>query len=83
VQFQPGHALGVQVVGGFVKQQDVRRLQQQAAEGHAAALTTGEHIDLGIRLRAAQRIHGDVQLLVDVPGIARLDLVLQHGLDAR
>jgi hypothetical protein len=41
VVLQPGHALGVQVVGGFVQQQDVRRLQQQAAQGHTTALTTG------------------------------------------
>lgn len=37
--FQPGHGLGVQVVGRFVQQQHVRLFEQQAAQRYAAALT--------------------------------------------
>ena len=56
--FQPLDTLRVQVVGGFVQQQHVRFLQQQAAKGHAAAFTPGELLDLLLRGRALQRIHG-------------------------
>jgi hypothetical protein len=32
VLLEPGHALGVEVVGGLVEQQQVRRLEQQPAQ---------------------------------------------------
>ena len=50
---QPGHGLGVQVVGGFIQQQDVRFLEQQPAEGHPAFFTAGEHLDLPFRPRGS------------------------------
>jgi len=37
VLLQPGHAFGVQVVGGLVEQQQIRPLQQHLAQGHAPA----------------------------------------------
>src|SRR4249919_1187452 len=43
--FQPFDRFGVEVVGGFVEQQHVRLLQQQAAQGHAALLAAGEVAD--------------------------------------
>ena len=49
VLLQPLHALGVEVVGGLVEQQQVRLLQQQLAQRDAAALTTGEDRDVGVR----------------------------------
>ena len=41
---KPQDGLGVQVVGGLVEQQQVGGLEQQLAQGHAAALTAGEHV---------------------------------------
>jgi hypothetical protein len=37
---QPGHGFGIQVVGRLVQQEHVRAGQQQAAQGHTAALAT-------------------------------------------
>ncbi len=71
VLLQPGDALRVQVVGGLVEQQQVGRLQQQLAERDPAALTTGELGHVGVRRRAAQRVHGQFELGVDVPGVER------------
>ena len=42
VMFEPGHGLGVQVVGGLVEQQDVRLAEQEAGEGDAALFAAGE-----------------------------------------
>ena len=42
VLFQPVYGLCVEVVGGLVEQQYVGLLQQQPAEGHAAAFAPGE-----------------------------------------
>ena len=35
--FKPGNRLRVEMVGGFVEQQDIGGLEQQFAQGHAAA----------------------------------------------
>ena len=42
------HVFGaqVEVVGGLVEQKEIRRMQQQAQQGVAAALAAGEHADL-------------------------------------
>ena len=48
VLLEPQHALGVEVVGGLVEEQQVRLLQQELAERDAAALTTGEQGDVGV-----------------------------------
>lgn len=63
---QPGHGLGVRVVGRFVQEQHVRLFQQQAAQRHTAALTTGEVLDLGIPGRQAQGIGRALQLVFHV-----------------
>ena len=42
VLLQPGDRLGVEMVGGLVQQQQVRRAQQQPAQRHAPALAAGE-----------------------------------------
>ena len=74
---QPEHALGVQVVGGLVQKQQVGRLEQQAAQGHAAALAAGEHAHGRVRVRALQGVHGLRELGVQVPAISGVDLVLE------
>ena len=77
---QPVYRLGVEVVGGLVEQQHVGLLQQQAAQGHAAALATAEGVDLLVVGRALQGVHRALQLRVDVPRVGGVELVLQLGL---
>ncbi len=77
VALEPGHRLGVEVVGGLVEEQHVRLLQQQAAERHAALLAAGERRHVGVARRQAQRVHGDLDLVVEVPEVVRVDLVLE------
>ena len=78
--FEPRHRLGVEVVRGLVEQQQVRRLEQQPAERHAAALAARQRRDVGLRRRAAQRVHRELELRVDFPGVERVDAVLQAAL---
>ena len=76
VALQPVHRLGVQVVGRLVEQQQVGLLQQQLAQRDPAPLAAGEHVDHGVRRRAAQRVHRLLELGVDVPGVAVVELGL-------
>ena len=78
--FEPGDRLRVQVVGGFVQQQDVRVLQEDAAQRHPPLLAAGEHPAAHVRGRAAQGVHGHLQARVQVPGVHRVELVLHLGL---
>ena len=77
---QPLDGFGVQVVGGLVQKQHVRLLQQQAAQGHAAALTTGKLLHFLLRRRALQRIHGALQFGVNLPAVHGLDLFREFSL---
>ena len=77
VLLEPQHRLGVEVVGGLVEQQQVGLLQQQLAQRDAAALTTGEDGDVGVRRRAAQGVHGLLELGVEVPRVGGVDGLLQ------
>ena len=77
VLFEPQHRLGVEVVGRLIEEQQVRLLQQQLAQGDPALLTTREHGDLGVRRRAAQRVHRLLELGVEIPGVRGVDLLLQ------
>ena len=60
---QPVHRFGVQVVGRLVEQEHVGLGQEQAAQGHAAFFTAGEHADVGVPRRQAQRVSGNFQLM--------------------
>jgi hypothetical protein len=77
---QPGHRLGVEVVGGLVEQQQVGPRQQQPAQRHPAALAAREGGDVGVARRDAQRVHGDLDGAGQVPGAGGLDLRLEVGL---
>ncbi len=76
---EPGHAFRVQMVGRFVKQQHVRLGQEQLTDRHPAAFTARQITHVRIRRRAAQRVHGHLDLGIHVPGVARIDLLLQLG----
>ena len=83
VLLQPVDRLGVEVVGGLVEQQHVGFLQQQAAQGHAAALTTAQVLGQLVTLGAAQGVHRAFQPIVEVPGVGSVDDVLQLGLSGK
>ena len=77
---QPGHGLGVQVVGGLIQQQHVRGAHQQAAQCHPAALTTGQVGYIGVPGRKAQGVGGDIQAALDIVRVGGLDNAFQFRL---
>ncbi len=77
---QPVDALGVEVVGRLVEQQQVGVAEQQPAQRDAALLAAGQRRDVGVVGRAAQRVHGDLDVALEVPGVGGGDLVLELGL---
>ena len=77
VLLQPQHALGVEVVGRLVEQQQVGLGQQQLAQRDAAPLATGQVGDRLVRRRAAQRVHRLLELGVDVPRVGGVELLLE------
>jgi hypothetical protein len=78
VVFEPVDRFRVEVVGGFVEQQDVGLLDQQAGQRDAALLTARKIVDGPVARRAAQRFHRDFELVVERPAIDRVDLFLER-----
>ena len=68
------------MVGGLVEQQHVRLREQQAAERHAALLSTGELRHVRVAGGTAQGVHRHLEGAVELPGVGRVDLVLQLAL---
>ncbi|MDF2799281.1 MAG: hypothetical protein K0R85_2025 [Devosia sp.] len=79
VALEPGGGFGIQMVGGFVEQQQVGLAQQQGAKRHAAAFTTRQLGHIGIARRAAQGLHRHLDLGFQIPQGLGVDLVLQLG----
>ena len=77
VLLEPQHALGVEVVGGLVEQQEVGLLEQELGERDTALLTTGEVRDRCVGRGRAQGIHRLLELRVEVPGVGGVDLLLE------
>ena len=77
VLFEPLDALGVEMVGGFIEQQDARLLQQQLGQCDAALFAPRQVGDRGVARRAAQRVHRNFELVVERPAIDRVDLFLK------
>ena len=80
VLFEPVDALGVEVVGRLVEQQHVGLLEQEAAEGHTAALTARKRLYRLIVGRALEGVHGALQTRVDVPCVGGVESVLKLAL---
>jgi hypothetical protein len=76
VVLQPRHALGVEVVGGLVEQEHVGLLEQHLAQRDAAALAARELRHVGVAGRQAQRVHGDLDLVVEIPEVVLVDVLL-------
>ena len=79
VVLQPGHGFGVKVVRRLVEQQHVRGFQQQFAQRDPPRLATRQGADIGIVRRAAQRLHRNVDLRIQIPQVLGVNLVLQGG----
>ena len=77
---EPGHGLGVEVVGRLVEQEQVGLGQQQPAQGHPPSLAPRERAHVGVARREAERVHGDLEGAVELPGAGGVDLGLQLGL---
>ena len=77
---EPVDRLGVEVVGRLVEEEQVGVLEEQPAERHATLLAAGQGRDVGVVGRAAQGVHRDVDVALEVPGVRGVDLVLERGL---
>ena len=77
---QPGHRLGVEVVGGLVEQQEVGPGQQEAAERDPAPFAARQRGDVGVARRHPQGVHGHVDGPLQVPRAGGLDALLEIGL---
>jgi hypothetical protein len=77
---EPVHRLGVQMVGWLVEQQHVRLLEQDAAERHTAALAPRQQRDVGVVRRKTQCLHRDLDLVVEIPEVQRVDALLHARL---
>ena len=79
---QPGYHLAVQVVGGLVQNQHVRRVDEGRRQGHPLPLSAGEGAHLLGEIRDAQPVqHGLGLVLVQRPefGGEVEEHLLQHG----
>ena len=74
---EPGHRLGVEVVGRLVQEEQVGLGQEEPAERDPAALATREGPDVGVARGEAERVHGDLEGAVQLPGAGRVDLRLE------
>ena len=80
VPFEPGDALGVEVVGRLVKEQTGRAVRAGSCRRRRAPFAAGEGADQGIAGGQAHGVHGDLDAAVEVPSLGRLDGVLNLGL---
>ena len=55
-------------------------LEEQPGERDPALLAAGQGRDVGVVGRAAQGVHRDVDVALEVPGVGGVDLVLERGL---
>ena len=79
VIFEPDDGFGIEVVGGFVEQEDVWLGDEGAGEGDAAFFATGEGVDEAVGGGGAEAAHEGVDAGVEVPAVEQLDLVEEFG----
>ena len=73
VLFEPQDALGIEVVGGFVKQQEIGLFKQKFAERNTPLFTTRQDTDFGIRRWAPKCIHCLFELRIEIPRVGVVD----------
>ena len=77
---QPLDRLGVEMVGRLVEEEQVGMLEEESSEGDAALLAARQGRDVRVVGRAAEGLHRDLDVALDVPGVGRVDLVLEGRL---
>ena len=73
---EPEDRLGVEVVRRLVEEQQVGRAQEQPAERDAPALAARQRRHVAVAFRQPQRVHRVVELRLELPRAAPVDLVL-------
>ena len=73
---EPEHRFRIEVVRRLVEQQQVGRLQEQPAERDPPPLAAAQGRHVAVALREAERVHRVVEVVVELPGVAAVDLVL-------
>jgi hypothetical protein len=77
---EPGHALGVEVVGRLVEEKEVRLLEKDPAQRHPALLSAREVGHRRVAGRQPEGVHRHLQRPVELPAVAGIDGVLELGL---
>ena len=77
---EPRHAEASRWLVGSSSRSMSGALEQHAAQRDAALLAAGEVLDLGVGRRKRQRVHRDLDVVVEVPGVGGVDLVLERAL---
>ena len=80
VRLEPIDAVGVEVVGRLVEQQDIGTLEQDLAERHPPPFAAGEGGDVGVAGGQSHGVHGDFEPAVELPAFGGVDAVLDVGL---
>jgi hypothetical protein len=80
VALEPRHRFRVEVVGRLVEEQQVGLPEEDLAERDAPALATGERPDVGVAGGQPQRVHGDLEVPVELPSVGGIDGALRVGL---
>ena len=78
--FKPRNRFRIQVVGRFVKQQNIRLVQQKTAKRNTAAFTTRKLVNVCVFRWAAQCVHGDIKRPLEIPAIGGIDAFLKFAL---
>ena len=80
VLLQPLDRFGVEMVGRLIQQQNIRFLDQQAAQRDAALFPAREDLHPRVGRGTAQGVHRDLELVLQLPAVDRLDLFLKAAL---
>jgi hypothetical protein len=80
VPLQPEHALGVQVIRRLVEEEQVGLRQQHSAQCDAAPLASREMCHRTVRRRTTKRVHRQLQLVVQIPRVHRVNALLHARL---
>ena len=80
---QPLHGLGVQVVGGFVEDQQFGTGDNGPGQGDAAEFTAGESFEAAVPVRTIEVSHRGLNPMVQIPAVEGLDPFLQLRVSRR
>ena len=71
---EPGDGFCVEMVRGLVEEQQVGLGEQETGHRNPPDLAAGEVVDSGVARGSAERVHGDLDGALEVPGVDRFDL---------